>query len=77
MAISDGFKTENPMQFEGVNFRFDGQDAFYVGTHYYPSSVWIERTWRDFDTARAAQDFAAMRRAGNRIVRIWVDPYSH
>lgn len=58
----------------GPSFKIDGEDAFWVGTHYYPSSSWWEWVWRDYRPLKAEEDFAAIRKAGYRIARVWINP---
>ncbi len=74
VVLSEGWSTPKIMTIDGPNFAFDGKPGFYAGTHYYPSNVWWEWAWRDFRPALAERDFAGMRQAGNRIVRVWADP---
>ncbi|MEP6538167.1 MAG: hypothetical protein ABJF23_22705 [Bryobacteraceae bacterium] len=59
---------------DGPNILIDNKPGFWAGTNYYPSSSWWEWLWNDFRPLQANEDFAAMRRAGYRIVRVWVDP---
>lgn len=58
----------------GSSFKIEGEEAFWVGTHYYPSSSWWEWVWRDYRPLKAEEDFAAMRKAGYRIARVWINP---
>lgn len=74
VVLSEGWTTPKIMTIDGPNFAFDGKPGFYAGTHYYPSNVWWEWAWRDFRPALVERDFAGMRQAGNRIVRVWADP---
>ncbi len=74
VVLSEDWSTPELMTIDGPNFAFDGKAGFYAGTHYYPSNVWWEWAWRDFRPALAERDFAGMRQAGNRIVRVWADP---
>src|SRR5690606_8775269 len=41
---------------------------------YYPSSSWWEWVWRDYRPLKAEEDFAAIRKAGYRIARVWINP---
>jgi len=74
VLLGEAWKTPELLTVEGPNLVVEGEARFVAGTHYYPSNVWWEWAWRDFRPALAARDFAGMRRAGNRIVRVWVDP---
>lgn len=75
IVVIDGeLKTPEIMETDGPALKLDGRSAFWVGTHYYPSSSWWEWVWRDFRPLNCNIDFAGIRRAGYRIVRIWVDP---
>ncbi|WP_341837337.1 cellulase family glycosylhydrolase [Chitinophaga pollutisoli] len=59
---------------KGPSIVLEGEEGFWSGTHYYPSTSWWEWAWRDFHPLKVAEDFAAIRKAGYRIVRVWVDP---
>lgn len=74
VLLEKNWKTKKCLSIEDHNFLVDGKAAFFAGTHYYPSNSWWEWAWRDFRPAMAARDFQAMRKAGYRIVRVWVDP---
>lgn len=74
VMLDSPLKTQPCLRVEGPNFSVSSCEMFLAGTHYYPSDVWWEWAWRDFRPAIAVRDFEAMRRAGNRIVRVWVDP---
>jgi hypothetical protein len=74
LILDKDWETPCLLSIDGPNFVIDDEPGFYIGTHYYPSNVWWEWAWRDFRPALAARDFKAMRQAGNRIVRVWVDP---
>lgn len=74
VVIPRPLDTPKILTIDGTNFCFDGNPAFSAGTHYFPSSSWWEWVWRDFDPISADRDFAGMRQAANRIVRVWSDP---
>lgn len=74
VVLSEGWSTPEILTIDGPNFAVDGKPGFVSGTHYYPSNVWWEWAWHDFRPALAERDFAGMRQAGNRIVRVWADP---
>jgi hypothetical protein len=75
MVVLDGpLKTPLMISVQGETLTIDGQKGFWAGTNYFPSSSWWDWLWRDFWPVRASEDFAAMRRTGYRIVRIWIDP---
>jgi hypothetical protein len=74
-VVLDGkLKTPSIMSLKGPSIQLDGQDGFWAGTNYYPSTSWWDWLWRDFRPLKVAEDFAAMRRTGYRLVRIWLDP---
>lgn len=62
------------ISFDGPHIKIENKNGFWSGTHYYPSTSWWEWVWRDFRVNKAAEDFAAIRKAGYRIVRVWIDP---
>ncbi len=72
--LADRLETEVGFAIEGPCIEFEGRKDFWVGTHYYPSSGWLDWPWRDFRPVKVETDFAAIRRAGYRLVRVWVDP---
>jgi hypothetical protein len=75
IVVLDGnIRTPSIVQVRDAGIEVAGEKGFWAGTNYYPSSSWWEWLWRDFRPLEADQDFAAMRRAGYRIVRIWIDP---
>jgi len=74
VVLNGLIQTPPIVSLNGPNIRIDGQDNFWVGTNYYPSSSWWDWLWSDFRPLAVASDFAAMRRSGYRIVRIWIDP---
>ncbi len=74
MLMDEVVKTPVNHEVVGPSFKIEGQEAFWVGTHYYPSSSWWEWVWRDYRPLKAEEDFAAIRRAGYRIARVWIDP---
>jgi hypothetical protein len=74
MILDKELSTPQNFKFEGPAIVIDNKKGFWSGTHYYPSTSWWEWVWRDFRPLKAADDFAAIRRAGYRIVRIWIDP---
>ncbi len=74
MVLAEPLQTPQLFSIDGPSMVIDGQEGFWSGTHWYPSTSWWEWAWRDFHPLKAAEDFAAIRRAGYRIVRIWVDP---
>jgi hypothetical protein len=74
VVIAAPLTTPSIVTMDGPGIRIENESAFWAGTNYYPSSSWWEWLWRDFRPLQADEDFAAMRRAGYRIVRIWVDP---
>jgi hypothetical protein len=74
VALDGDVKTPDIVGLNGPSIRLEGKDGFWVGTNYYPSTSWWDWLWRDFRPLTAGHDFAAMRRAGYRLVRIWVDP---
>jgi hypothetical protein len=75
IVVLDGeLKTPSILSLNGPSIRLEGQDAFWAGTSYYPSSSWWDWLWRDFRPLEVASDLAAMRRTGYCLVRIWIDP---
>ncbi|MHB0998737.1 MAG: hypothetical protein ACYC27_05770 [Armatimonadota bacterium] len=74
VIIEDKVQTQALLEVDGPNIKIDGQEGFWAGTHYYPSSSWWEWVWKDFRPLQAWRDFEAIRRSGYRIARIWVDP---
>ena len=74
VLLEGELKTPSFLSVNGPSIRLDGQDAFWVGTHYTPTNAWWDWQWRDFRTLKVAEDFAAMRRTGYRLVRNWIDP---
>lgn len=75
IVVHDGVIRTGPVvATSGLNITIDGAPSFWIGTHYYPSTSWWDGTWRDFRPLIVDRDFAAMRQAGYRIVRIWIDP---
>lgn len=74
MRLGRSVETPDIVAVDGPRIRIDGQDAFWAGTHYYPSSSWWEWVWRDYRPFQAASDFEGIRRAGYRIARVWIDP---
>lgn len=74
MVLAEELFTPQMFRFEGPEIIIDNKKGFWSGTHYYPSTSWWEWVWRDFRPLKAAEDFAAIRKAGYRIVRIWIDP---
>ena len=74
VILDEDWSTPELLTVEGTNLLVEGQPAFLAGTHYYPSNVWWEWAWRDFRPMQANRDFWGMRRGGNRLVRVWVDP---
>ena len=76
IVVLDGeLKSPSIVSLNGPSIRLDGQDGFWAGTNYYPSSSWWDWLWRDFRPLKVGEDFSAMRHAGYRIVRIWIDPF--
>jgi len=75
IVVLDGqLRTPTILSLNGPSIRLDGQDGFWAGTNYYPSSSWWDWLWRDLRPLKVEEDFSAMRRTGYRIVRIWIDP---
>ncbi len=74
MVLQQTLQSASIIAFNGPSIVIDGREGFWAGTHYYPSTSWWEWVWRDFRPLNAAEDFRAIRRAGYRIVRVWVDP---
>jgi hypothetical protein len=74
MVLEQSLKTAPLIEFKGPSIVIDGEEGFWTGTHYYPSTSWWEWVWREFQPQKAAEDLAAIRRVGYRIVRVWVDP---
>ncbi|MET6998364.1 cellulase family glycosylhydrolase [Chitinophaga defluvii] len=74
MVQEASLQTPPILAVKGPSIVLDGEEGFWAGTHYYPSTSWWEWAWRDFHPLKAAEDFSAIRRAGYRIVRVWVDP---
>lgn len=74
MIVSRQLNTPVNFNFSGPEIIIDKKSGFWSGTHYYPSTSWWEWVWKDFRPLKADEDFAAMRKAGYRIVRIWTDP---
>lgn len=74
VVLGGAVSAPRTISFDGPNILLEGRRGFWAGTNYYPSSSWWEWLWRDFRPEIVAKDFAAMRRAGYRVVRIWVDP---
>ena len=75
MVVLDGqLRTPSIVSLNGPSIRLEGQDAFWTGTNYYPSTSWWDWLWRDFRPLKVAEDFTAMRHTGYRLVRIWFDP---
>lgn len=74
MLAADQVNTPVNHEIVGPSFKIDGEEAFWAGTHYYPSSSWWEWVWRDYRPLKAEEDFAAIRKAGYRIVRVWINP---
>jgi len=74
MVLGQPLKTPPIISFRGPSILIDGKEGFWAGTHYYPSTSWWEWVWREFQPLKAAEDLAAIRKAGYRIVRVWVDP---
>ncbi|GGG89550.1 hypothetical protein GCM10007415_24680 [Parapedobacter pyrenivorans] len=74
LLANDVLKTPVNHAVKGPNLEIDGEGAFWVGTHYYPSSSWWEWVWRDYRPLKAEEDFAAIRKAGYRIARVWINP---
>lgn len=75
VLVHDGLKAAGPVVgVSGLNLALDGEAALFVGTHYYPSTSWWDGAWTDMRPLLVDRDLAAMRRAGYRIIRIWVDP---
>lgn len=74
--VAQGAALQTPpmLAVKGPSIVLDGEEGFWSGTHYYPSTSWWEWAWRDFHPLKVAEDFAAIRKAGYRIVRVWVDP---
>ncbi len=74
ILLSEDWETPQTLEVRGSNLVIEGKPGFFAGTHYYPSNVWWEWAWRDFRPLLAERDFQAMRKAGNRIARVWADP---
>lgn len=74
ILAADRVNTPVNHEIVGPSFKIDGVEAFWAGTHYYPSSSWWEWVWRDYRPLKAEEDFAAIRKAGYRIVRVWINP---
>lgn len=75
VVVHDGLIRTGPVvSTSSLNITIDGVASFWIGTHYYPSTSWWDGMWRDFRPLLVDRDFAAMRQAGYRIVRIWIDP---
>ena len=75
IVLLDGpLRTPTMLTVSGPSIHMNGQDGFWAGTNYYPSSSWWDWLWRDLRPLKVAEDFSAMRRTGYRIVRIWIDP---
>lgn len=74
MVVPEEIATPEIYDVKGPSILIEGEEGFWAGTHYYPSSSWWEWVWRDFRPLKAAADFAAIRKAGYRIVRVWIDP---
>ncbi|MHB0859494.1 MAG: glycoside hydrolase 5 family protein [Anaerolineae bacterium] len=74
VVLEGALRTPTIVELDGPAIRIEGQDGFWAGTHYYPSSSWWEWLWREFDPLKAAADLDAMRRIGYRLVRVWIDP---
>jgi hypothetical protein len=74
LQLAGAVQTPAVLTVDGPRIQLEGRDDFWVGTHYYPSSSWWEWLWRDFRPHLADRDLAAIRRAGYRLVRIWIDP---
>jgi hypothetical protein len=74
VVLDGGVKTPSIISFNGPSIRLEGQDAFWAGTNYIPSSGWWDWQWRDFRPLKVAEDFAAIRGEGYRLVRMWLDP---
>ncbi|WP_353195290.1 cellulase family glycosylhydrolase [Parapedobacter defluvii] len=71
---ADQVNTSVNHEIVGPSFKIDGEEAFWAGTHYYPSSSWWEWVWRDYRPLKAEEDLAAIRKAGYRIIRVWINP---
>lgn len=74
MMLDKELNTPQNFKFDGPAIVIDNKKGFWAGTHYYPSTSWWEWVWRDFRPLKASEDFAAIRKAGYRIVRVWIDP---
>ncbi|HYI93009.1 MAG TPA: cellulase family glycosylhydrolase [Bryobacteraceae bacterium] len=75
VVVHDGVIRTGPVvSTSGLNITIDRAASFWIGTHYYPSTSWWDGTWRDFRSPIVDRDFAAVRQAGYRIARIWIDP---
>ena len=74
VLVHEGLATAAPVvAARGLNIELDGETAFLAGTHYYPSSSWWNGAWDDPRPLLMDRDFAAIRRAGYRLVRLWID----
>jgi hypothetical protein len=62
------------IEIDGTVLRIDGRDDFFLGTHYYPTNSFYERSYRAFDLETARATVRLMRSQGVRICRIWTDP---
>jgi len=74
VVLNDPLTTPSIVGTAGAEIRVDRQSGFWTGTNYYPSSSWWDWLWSDFRPLQADEDFAAMRKIGYRLVRIWSDP---
>jgi len=59
---------------EGTAISIDGATDFFIGTHLYPSSDFFELSYRGMRIPELTRTVEAIRRAGNKICRIWCDP---
>ncbi|MBQ8732520.1 MAG: hypothetical protein IJY82_06805 [Oscillospiraceae bacterium] len=59
---------------EKTAIAIDGATDFFIGTHLYPSSDFFELSYRGMRIPELIRTVDAIRRAGNKICRVWCDP---